>query len=394
MFGSWVLPQWLDLVDIALVAGFAWLAIRSFRQTRARAAFSGLAVVAVVYFVARGLDLRLTASLLQAFFAVAVLVLVVIFQEDLRRVFEEIGSWRSGKPPVPDQSRTLDMLARSVARLAATRMGALIVLPGEQPLDRHIEGGIALGGKASEPLLLSLFDKNSPGHDGAVVLRGDSIERFALHLPLSTNYSAMGAGGTRHAAALGLAERCDAVCVVVSEERGTVSVARDGQLHTLARPEDLIAALRSDVAEPEERVRSWGWGGSSVDAVLAIAIAVVLWIVLIAGSNVVERTFDAQIAVTNLPPQLHLNSVEPTKAEVTLRGFRRDLLLAARDKVTVEVDAYLASLGRRTFSIRDEDVRAREDLIVVAIEPERVKLDLAPTNLAAPAPTPPPEDER
>jgi DNA integrity scanning protein DisA with diadenylate cyclase activity len=105
----------------------------------------------------------------------------------------------------------------------------------------------------SEPLLLSLFDPGSPGHDGTVLLRGSAVERFAVHLPLSADHAALGPGGTRHAAALGLAERCDAICLVVSEERGTVSVARDGQIRTLARPEDLLLELRDTAPEPEAR---------------------------------------------------------------------------------------------------------------------------------------------
>ena len=118
------------------------------------------------------------------------------------------------------------------------------MLPQREPIESHVEGGIALDGRLSEPLLLSLFDPSSPGHDGAVILRGAQIERFAVHLPLSVNRAALGPGGTRHAAALGLSERCDAICIVVSEERGTVSVARDGLLRVLARPQDLALELR------------------------------------------------------------------------------------------------------------------------------------------------------
>ena len=126
---NWLpIPGWLDLVDITLVAGFGWLAIGYFRQTRARTALAGLAILAAVYLVARNLDLRLTAALFQAFFTVVVIVLIVVFQDDLRRVFERIGSWRRGNDPEPEaQSEVLDQLVRTVSRLASTRTGALIV---------------------------------------------------------------------------------------------------------------------------------------------------------------------------------------------------------------------------------------------------------------------------
>jgi len=377
---GWIpIPSWRDGLDIALVAVFAWLAIRYFRRTRARTALAGLALLGVVNFVARGLELRLSAGILQGFFAVLVLVLVVVFQEDLRRVFEQLGSWRAGRPKGPARTETLDLLVRTAARLASTRTGALIVLPGREPLERHLEGGVALAGRVSEPLLLSLFDPSSPGHDGAVLIRGATIDRFAVHLPLSANHAALGPGGTRHAAALGLAERCDATCIVVSEERGTISVARDGAIRVLARPEDLVAELQSELSDDSE-TGHWWQGQVGRDAAMALAAAVAVWLVVVPGSDPGEIQVAARLEVKNLPGDLALQALEPETVTVTLRGQRRDLLLAQGEEVVVHVDAYLARLGRRTFSVGAQDVRRPERLSVLALEPEKVKLSLAPTD--------------
>jgi len=233
---------WLDLVDIATVGVLLFLAIRFVRRTRGRRALTGLTLLGGVYLLARALDLQLTASLFQGFFAVLVLVFVVVFQEDLRRLFEQLGSLRRRGSRDRRGVDVSDVIVRAVARLAATRTGALIVLPQREPIESHVEGGIPIDGRLSEPLLLSIFDASSPGHDGAVVLRGAWIERFAVHLPLSVNRAALGPGGTRHAAALGISERCDAICVVVSEERGTVSVARDGALRVEAETIRIVRA--------------------------------------------------------------------------------------------------------------------------------------------------------
>jgi len=379
---NWLpIPGWLDLVDITLVAIFGWLAIGYFRRTRARTALAGLAILAAVYFVARNLDLRLTAALFQAFFTVVVIVLIVVFQEDLRRVFERIGSWRRGSDHDPGETEVLDLLVRAVSRLAASRTGALIVLPGQEPLDRHVEGGVVLGGRLSEPLLLSIFDASSPGHDGAVVLRGPVLERFAVHLPLSSNHEALGVGGTRHAAALGLAERCDAICIAVSEERGTVSVARDGAIRTLARPEDLATEVRSTF-DPQVDEHKWWQGRSGRDAVLAAIGALALWMVVVPGSDMAERSVQATVEVMNLPPGQVLEWVEPDSVTVTLRGLRRDLLLAERTEVSVRIDADLARFGRRTFTISAEDVRKSDLLSVVEVNPETVRISLQPASSA------------
>jgi diadenylate cyclase len=367
---------WRDIVDVATVGVLLWLALRFLRRTRGRRALTGLTVLAGVYLLARGLDLQLTAGLFQGFFAVLVLVLVVVFQEDLRRLFEGLGSWRQGFRQ-PHGGESDDALVRAVARLASTRTGALIVLPGREPIESHVEGGVALEGRVSEPLILSLFDTSSPGHDGAIIVRGSRIERFAVHLPLSSNHQALGPGGTRHAAALGLAERCDAVCIVVSEERGTVSLARDGTIRVLRRVEDLgreLQTLGGDDGASRAALRE----RAALDAVLAGVGAIALWLVFVPGSALIDVTVPARVRISNVPRELEVESVEPEQVEVTLRGLRRNLVFSEPDQVTVRVDAYLARFGRRTFAIDEGSIRRPDALEIVSIEPDRIKLSLRP----------------
>ncbi len=372
---------WLDLVDIATVGVLIWLAIRFVRRTRGRRALTGLTLLGGVYLLARALDLQLTASLFQGFFAVLLLVIVVVFQEDLRRLFEQLGTLRRGSSPEDRRGvDSADAIVRAVARLAANRVGALIVLPQRESIESHVEGGIALDGRVSEPLLLSLFDSSSPGHDGAVILRGSRLERFAVHLPLSVNRAALGSGGTRHAAALGLSERCDATCVVVSEERGTVSIARDGAIRALARAQDLALELRALRGEHEPEPRPWWRDRAGLDAALAAAGALALWLVFVPGSALTEVTVMARVKVTNLPDDLEIESIEPAEVEIRLRGLRRDLVLSEPDQVTVRVDAYLARLGRRTFALDEDSVRRPDALDIVAIDPDRIKLSLRPAS--------------
>ena len=379
-----VLPSPLDLLDILLVAGVLWLLYRTVVRTRARKALIGGAILAALFLLVRALDLTLMALLLQGFAAVAILVLVVVFQEDLRRLFEDLGSFRPDRrgrsAPVP----ATDVLVRTVARLASTRTGALIVVPGLDPVDLHLTGGVPLGGRVSEPLLLSLFDSSSPGHDGALVLRGDTIERFAAHLPLSANHSEVGPGGTRHAAGLGLSERCDATIVIVSEERGTISVAKGGVLRKLSGAEALLEelAVETRAAEPlplhhRREVR---------EGAIALAAALLLWGFLVPGAEIVERTVPGRIVVHNLPPDLRFVSSDPTEATLVVRGPRRALLLAERGGLEVRIDAYLARLGRRTFSLETAVVQAVDGVAVASIQPDRVRVDLEPVPAPLSAP--------
>jgi uncharacterized protein (TIGR00159 family) len=376
----------LDLLDVAVVSALLWLAIRFMRRTRARVALIGLAILGGVYIAAQWLGLDLTAALFRSFFTAVVLVLIVVFQEDLRRFFEQVGSMLTlgGR----DATRQLDgghILVRTVSRMTATRTGALLVIPGREPLDRHLEGGIALGGALSEPLLLSLFDTSSPGHDGAAIVRDDWIERFAVHLPLSSNRQQLGPLGTRHAAGLGLAERCDALCIIVSEERGTVSVARDGELRLLSRPEDLLPELyahRNPGADANHSGRrQW------TEPTLAVAAAIALWILLVPGSTRVTTTLRAPVVVENLPSDMAIETIEPGEVEVSLTGRRRDLLFLSGDDVKVRLDTFLAKLGRRTFELDPNRVIRPEGATIASLQPDRVRIEVRPVQ--EPAPTTP-----
>jgi hypothetical protein len=209
----------------------------------------------------------------------------------------------------------------------------LLVIPGRKT-SSATSRRIPLHGGLGEPILLSLFDTSSPGHDGAVILRGAEIERFAVHLPLSADHAQLGWGGTRHAAALGLAERTDALCVVVSEERGTVSVASRGVLRELSRPQELANELHRllQEASPEKQPEPlWRrFQGMWKEASASLLLAALLWVVFVPGSSVTAVTHRVPVLVENLPRGYVLEAVDPPEIEVTLEGRRRDAYLVNR----------------------------------------------------------------
>ena len=267
-----------DLVDIAVVALLLWGLVVWTR--RARMALLGLAFLGVFYYlIAQQFKLQLTTWILQGFFAALVVVVVVVFQDDLRRLFEQIATLSlRRKAPRPDPS-SLGTLTRGLYQLAAKRRGALVVLPGRELIERHfLQHGVPLDAEISEELLDSLFDPGSAGHDGALVMENNRIKEFGVHLPLSENRDELKGGGTRHAAALGLAEHSDALCLVVSEERGTIGIATRGQLEILDNPDagKLADRIRSylqrtgtQVNARRERRR---WGRRLVEGLLSLCL--------------------------------------------------------------------------------------------------------------------------
>jgi diadenylate cyclase len=371
--------RWAELVDLAVVWLMVWAGIAWLRTTPARLALGGIGILAAVYLIAWQLNLVLTTWILQGFAAVSVLIAVVVFQQDLRRLFEQIAALGLRRKLLLAGPDVTDTLVRSIANLAEQRHGALIVMPGRESIESNVEGGLILNAHVTEPLLLSLFDPHSPGHDGAVVLSGDCASRFAVHLPLSVDHVQLGQRGTRHAAALGLAERTDALCIVVSEERGTVSVAEAGQLRTLNRPQEVAVEIRRFLeriapANPERSAWMRGLVKRWREGLLALPIAGLLWFLAIPGGTVVEIQRLVPISVVGVPQALKVTSVDPKQALATLSGRRRDLYFLGPDALDARVDAVLVELGRRSFSLLPENVRHPEGVEVRTIEPDRVKI--------------------
>jgi uncharacterized protein (TIGR00159 family) len=375
-----------DVLDVLIVTGLVSAGMAFVRRTRAGFVAVGLIGLTGLYVVASAFDMQLTAAILAAFFAFAVVIVVVIFQDQLRQLFESIAML--GRRTTPGAAalaalsgRPTEVLVSTLTECARRRVGALVVVPGRQSIERYVQGGIDADARLSVPLLLSIFDPHSPGHDGAVIVEGDRVRRFAAHLPLSRDFTQLHSVGTRHSAALGLAEITDACCLVVSEERGEISVAMDGRLERGVEAPRLTAALgERDVAgdhAPEGNgwARWWRQGWGERLAVLAVVIG--LWLLFVPGGRPAERTISVGVEAANLPSGYVLAETVPAAVDVTLAGTRRSFYLLAPERVTVEVDASLASLGRRSFTLNEDNVRfVPPSLSVVDVNPAKVRLEL------------------
>jgi len=370
-----------DVVDILLVTALVYTATVWIRRTQAALVAAGILILGAVYVAARALGLQLLAWIFQGFFAIFLIIIVVVFQEELRQIFERIAVWSLGRrrraaTPAADPA---DVLVQCLSDFARDRIGALVVLPGRQPINRHVDGGIDLNGRLSAPMLKSIFDPHSPGHDGAVIVEGDHISRFATHLPLSSDFRQLAGVGTRHSAALGLAELTDALCLVVSEERGRISAAQDGHLRTLADPHELVPIVRRfvDAQRPQARLRG-GWRGLVrehwVEKLGSFVAVVALWYLFVPGSRPTQASFEVPVYVTNVPAGYEIEEVKPTSIEATFSGPARAFYLVDRNGFAVNVDATLARFGRRSFDLTEGNVRRPRDLNVVDIHPTQVRV--------------------
>jgi diadenylate cyclase len=378
------LITWTEIIDIILVSILLYTGIVWAQKTRAAFVARGIAILGGIYLIARQLDFEMTAWVFQAFFAVFLVMIVVIFQEELRQMFERIAIWSlTGRRPAL-RSTSVDVLVRTLADFAKERIGALVVVRGNDPLERHITGGIPLDGRLSGPLLKSLFDPHSPGHDGAVLVERNRITRFAAHLPLSKDLRQLTNLGTRHSAALGMAELTDALCVVVSEERGTISVARDGRLLEVNHLQQLGSVIQNFLNEKFPRHETinapklWlqffrrNWPAK----LLAVSLAIVLWYVFVPGSTMVEVRYEVPVSIENLPPGLRIEEVQPRAVSVRFVGPRRAFYLFNPKNVVVTVDASSAEPGRRSFEISERDIRRPNDVTIQELKPSTVRVSV------------------
>lgn len=220
--------DWRDVLDIALVTLLLYQIIQLVKGTRVLAAMLGLGLLMLLYFFSRMVGLYTLSWLLQHIFGSLFLVVVVIFQRDIRQALGDIGAryfWKSGSL----RHDAMEELVTACVEMARLHIGALIVLERAMPLGDMIQSeGVRLDARLSRKLLMNIFYPKAPLHDGAVVISKGKITAAACILPLAV---AKGQNfGTRHRAALGITEESDAVAVVVSEERGEISVASKGHL--------------------------------------------------------------------------------------------------------------------------------------------------------------------
>jgi diadenylate cyclase len=238
---------WADLLDILVVALLIYALLALLRGTRAMQMLWGLMAVGLLYAAASVFGLATLRTVLANLLVFLPLAIIVIFQQEIRRMLTAFGStgWLRPGSGITDEPVLLNELALAVHALASRRIGALIAIERRDTLASWAETGIPLEARFSYDLMLNIFIPGTPLHDGAVIIRGDRIIAASCFLPLTTTHELSSELGTRHRAAVGLSEESDALVIVVSEETGTISLAMGRHL---VRPLD-ETTLRAALAE-------------------------------------------------------------------------------------------------------------------------------------------------
>jgi diadenylate cyclase len=250
------LAGWLDILDVLLVTLVFYNVLLLIRGTRAVQVLLGILFLIVFYYTARTLDLPALETTLENVFIILPVAIIVLFQHEIRRALAGFGRTRLlGFGRQQQAAATFNAIAIAASTLAERKIGALIVVERSEGLRNYVENGIALDAVVSLDLLISLFTPETPTHDGAVIVQGDRIAAATCFLPLTRNTRLSKEFGTRHRAALGIAEETDALAVVVSEETGAISVALGGDMIRGLDSNDLrnllYQSLAPEVLRPE-----------------------------------------------------------------------------------------------------------------------------------------------
>ena len=265
--------DWWDWLDIFLLTYVIYRVLILMRGTRAIQSLLGLGVVLILYFAAEYLDLDALHWVLDHVFVYVVLALIILFQEDIKRALARTGGTffaRSGQFR-PSDAKVMEEVIKVLFALAHRKIGALIVLERTAVLDPYVEGAHPLDCVVSTEILASIFHPSSPLHDGAVVLANNRVVAAGAFLPISLSKDIARTWGTRHRAAIGVTEETDAVCLVVSEERGTVAIVTGGEIVPVADANDLRQRLaetleiegdEEDTDGDEPPVAAAGGGGA------------------------------------------------------------------------------------------------------------------------------------
>lgn len=264
-----------DIVEIIIIALLVYQLMVWIKNTKAWMLFKGIAVVVMFVVIASFFELTTILWIAQQTLSVAIIAIIIIFQPEIRRALEQLGRKQffsgvfsmEGMKDVNEKfsDKTIDEIIKATFELAKTKTGALMVIEKATVLTEYEKTGIPIDAVVTNQLLINIFEKNTPLHDGAVLIRGDKIVAATCYLPLSDNMEVSKELGTRHRAALGMSEESDSLTIIVSEETGKVSLACDGRLARNVSGEEVrkkLQVLQNKVVDTK-KIKLWKGRGNN-----------------------------------------------------------------------------------------------------------------------------------
>ncbi len=370
--------RWQDIVDISLVSYILFRFYVLFRGTNAFRVLIGMTMLWFFQQVAVSMGLIVTSWVVQGIVALGAFIIIVIFRNEIRSVLQashlKAILWDvSSKAAIS----TIEIIVQSIYEMALRKCGALIVIPGKDDVAEVVHSGIPWEGEISKEMILSVFWPDNPVHDGAAIIQGDQISQVGAILPLSRRDDLPTYYGTRHRAALGLAEATDAFIIAVSEERGDVVVARDGKLKVVNQKRKLAQILQEHKGVASKK------GRELIKAKLMVAAAALFSVIFITGvwfsvsrGGDTLLTFESPVVYLNRDPAMEIVRTSVNAVSLELEGSGVLIKSIKPDQVQVKLDLAKSKVGPNSFTITRESISLPPGIVLKGVTPTVVEVDL------------------
>lgn len=375
-----MLPSFIriqDIADILIMTVLLYQLYSWFRKTRAMQVLFGLGVITAIYFATRFLDLYMTSWILQELGTVLIILIIVVFQGEIRQALYRFSLLQKFFDPDEKVHHShFQMISETVFRLAEKRVGALLVIKRDESLADLMMNGVKLDCEITPQILETIFATTTPLHDGAVLLRDGRIDQASCHLPLSNNPDVPQQFGTRHRAALGLSERTDAVVLVVSEERGEVTLVEGGEFRVMTDPLELSAALDSLVnpvrpaSRPTVRQRLF----SNLLPKTALFLVVTIFWALVTARQGQITTLSVPVRLQGVSENLIVVRSTPEEVDVQIKTFSSLAPAPAKLDIAANLDVSGLKEGQTSVRIKNTDFSLPSGMVVTSVNPPVVKV--------------------
>lgn len=369
--------RWQDALDILLNTYILFRLYVLFRGTNVIQALLAICVFWVASQMAVSLGLIITNWAMQGVITVAALIIIIIFRNEISRVLQtkDLKAFLWGIPR-QEFNTPLNIIAESVYELAKGKIGALIVLPLKQGVESVVQGGVLLGCKLSQEMLVSVFWPGNPLHDGAAILQGDRVISAGVILPLSKREDLPSFFGTRHRAAAGLAENTDALVIVVSEERGKVTLFKGNQAYKVPNPLDLENFLQEHTGKYSEKK---GFKDHTREIVAAAVISLVcvtgIWLSFSKGMETLA-TKEVPVEFINPDQKKEIVSSSVSIVKLLISGARPLINSIKPEQINIKVNLAQVKVGQTKLSITRENVVLPPGIRLKQIEPSELDITL------------------
>jgi len=364
--------RWQDVIDILFVSYLLFRFYVIFKGTHVLRVLIAIALLFFLQRIAVLLGLVVTSWAIQGITAASALLIIVLFTREIRSVFQtrNLGLLLWGFH-FKQKETPCDIVADVVFDFAKERTGALIIFPGKEDIRGVIQKSIKWDGKLSREMLHTIFEKNSPVHDGAVIVQGDRITDVSVILPLSTNPNLPNYFGTRHRAAVGLTEVTDALVVVVSEERGVVSISKGGEITPVSQKDVFVQILRKHLGLTEQEKEGLRKARLEFALVGLVSLGLITgtWISFTKGYDTV-LAYNVPIEYTNRPPGLEIMETSASFVKVELVGAGPVIRFIKPDQISIRVDLSNAVSGKNTYTITKDNITLPPGVTLSKVTPQ------------------------